>query len=112
VNLADYHLVDDEYHAAKAWNNAASSMMLVHTAQGPEVRLRATTTLTPTWNTFIDGQLTASSGGAATVARKGNPKWRWVPFPIGIEHLSPKRIFLRVHQRLHITLENWPDLRR
>ncbi len=101
VNLADIPFQDG------TWDNCASSMIVVHTAQGPEVRLSASTSLTPTWNSFIDPQLANAADGAVTgISRSGNPSWRWVAFPKDKEFLSANGNYLSAHQGLHISLED------
>jgi hypothetical protein len=91
------------------WDNAPTSLIAAHTGRAPEIRVSAATTLTPIWNTFIDGQLAASGGTKAKVSRQGNPSWAWVPFPVGIQNLLSYRTYLRVYQPLYIELEDLPD---
>ena len=93
LNLATRPLMDG------TWDNAPTSLIVVHTAQGPEIRVSANQTLTPIWNSFIDQQLAAAGG---QVIRDGNPEWVWVPFPIGPPPLSPLRTYLRVTQKLTV----------
>ena len=107
VNLADRPLLDDGGGSSLPnWENAPTSMILVHTAQGPERRLAAAATLNPMWNNLIDKQLKEGSSGAATVTRKGNPSWDWIPFPRGKEFLNPNRNYLRVYQDIHVALDD------
>jgi hypothetical protein len=104
VNLADRPLLNDGQEISLPnWENAPTSMIVVHTAQGPERRLSAAATLTPIWNNIIDEQLAAASGGVATVTRSGDPSWDWLPFP---KFLNQNRNYLRVHQDLHVALED------
>jgi hypothetical protein len=105
VNLADRPLVD-----GNTWDKMPTSMIVVHTAQGQEVRISASAILTPIWNRFIDAQLAAGAGGGATVTRSGNPTWSWVAFPDNLEHLSPSLNYLCVDQDLSVALDDpMPD---
>lgn len=96
---------------AGSWDNCATSMIVVHTAQSSEVRISAASTLTPVWNSFVDPQLASAAGDLVTsITRKGDPKWSWTAFPVDRQFLSPSGNYLRVHQELAVSLSNpWPD---
>ncbi len=94
LNLATRQIGDGN------WNNCPTSLIVVHTAQGPEIRLSAKQTLTPIWNGFIDQQL-AQAGGKVT--RDGNPTWTWIAFPKQMEHLNSNQNYLRVTQKVIVS---------
>jgi hypothetical protein len=86
-----------------AFNNKASSMLVVQTQLDPEFRFSFAEKVVPEWNNFLDDTLPSD------VERVGDPSVRWVAFPENDEHLNPDRIYVRIKQNLNVVLENWSD---
>ncbi len=84
-------------------NDLTDSLLLVATNRGPETRLSFRDLFLQRWRTTIDSKL---SGGAK---RSGDPILTWEMFPEGISYLDPQRIYLKVHQKLDIEIDWWPD---
>jgi hypothetical protein len=101
VNLADFLLSED----GTTWDSQPSSLIVVHTAQAPEVRISAAEQLTPIWNDIIDVPLKDANGGPVEkVSRNGTPEWSWVAFPINMDYLNPNLNYLKVSQDLYIKI--------
>jgi hypothetical protein len=86
-----------------AFNNDATSMLVVQTQLATEFRFGFTEQVVPEWNSFLDDTLPSD------VERVGNPTVRWVAFPEGDQHLNPDRVYVRIKQQLNVVLENWSD---
>lgn len=86
-----------------AFNNLATSALVVAPNKGSEYRLSFRDMFLPTWRTAIDAEL---SGGAR---RDGDPTLTWEMWPTGISHLDSGRMYLKIHQPLDIVLHCWPD---
>ena len=84
-------------------NDLTDSMLLVATNRATETRLSYRDLFLDRWKTTIDGKL---SGGAK---RAGDPVLTWEMFPRAISHLDPNRTYLKVHQKLDIEIDWWPD---
>lgn len=85
-------------------NNSASSMLLVAPNRGSEIRLSFRDLFLNQWNTTLDAQLRGSEA-----ERSGDPTLTWEMFPTGISYLDSGRRYLKIHQKLKVVLDWWPD---
>jgi hypothetical protein len=85
------------------FNNAATSMLVMPTQLGPEIKVGLAEVFVPEWNTVLAQLLPGD------VEKVGNPTLRWEPFPPNTEFLNPNRVYIRVKQKLNVVLENWSD---
>lgn len=91
VNLTDH-----------GFNDETASLLFVNRNRGTEVKLSFRDIFLDKWKTVIDGEL---SGGAK---RNGDPTLTWEMFP-SMSHLDPNLTYLKIHQRLRIEIDWWPD---
>jgi hypothetical protein len=89
--------------SAHGFDNATTSLLLVATSRKSETRISFRDIFLAKWKTIIDGKL---SGGAK---RDGDPTLTWEMFPQGVSYLDANRIYLKVHQKLDIEIDWWPD---
>jgi hypothetical protein len=92
VNLTDH-----------GFNDATRSILLVNTSRRVEFRVSFRDTFLSEWNSTLDAEL----GNSAR--RNGDPLMTWEMFPQGISHLDSNLTYLKIHQRLDIVLDWWPD---
>lgn len=85
------------------FNDQPTSMLLVVPNRGTDVRLSFRDLFLAEWRSQIDAQL---RDGAR---REGDPTLTWEMWPQGISYLSSDRIYLKIHQRLRIEIDWWPD---
>lgn len=86
------------------FNNAPRSAMVVAANRGTEFRLSFRDLFLDQWRTMLDAQLAGSQA-----RRHGDPSLTWEMWPTGISHLSSSSMYLKVHQRLDIVIDWWPD---
>jgi hypothetical protein len=88
------------------WNpdgHARSVILVAGKRQGKsEVRLSFRDQFLHQWEKFLDDKL---AGGRAS--RHGKPTLTWEMFPASMPPLDPEHIYLKIHQRLHISMP-WP----
>lgn len=89
--------------SALGFNDATTSALVVATSRKNEIRLSFRDLFLAKWKTIIDSQL---SGGAK---RNGEPVLTWEMFPVGVSYLDSNRMYLKVHQKLDIEIDWWPD---
>lgn len=87
-----------------SFNDRARSMLLVGANRGTEFRLSFRDLFLNQWKTMLDAELAGSQA-----KRKGDPTLTWEMWPSGISYLDPNRRYLKVHQRLRIEIDWWPD---
>jgi hypothetical protein len=87
------------------WQTSAALLVAGNRKGHKEARLSFSDFFLQTWNTFLDN--TALAGTAAS--REGDPTLTWEMFPVGIDHLDPNGIYLKIVQPLHITISGWSD---
>lgn len=87
----------------QAFNNAATSMLVVQTQLADEFRISFQTTVVPEWNDFLEETLPSN------IQKVANPTVRWVAFPQDQPYLSSNRVYVRIKQKIIVELENWFD---
>lgn len=85
------------------FGHIGSALLIVSQKKG-ELRLSLKDTLLTKWTQYLDQKL---AGSAAS--RQGNPILTWEMFPANVSHLDPNLTYFKVHQPLHININNWPD---
>ena len=93
VNLTDH-----------SFNDRTTSLLMVATGRGSEFRLSFRDVFLDTWRSVLDGELAGSQA-----SRNGDPTLTWEMFPQGISYLNSNLTYLKIHQRLDIELDWWPD---
>jgi hypothetical protein len=86
-----------------AFNNDATSMLVLQTQLDTEFRFSITAEVVPAWNSFLNNTLPSN------ILKVGSPTVKWVAFPENVEHLNPDRVYVRIKQKLFVVLENWSD---
>jgi hypothetical protein len=86
-----------------AFNNDATSMLVVQTQLDTEFRFSITEEVVPKWNSFLDNALPSN------ILKVGSPTVKWIAFPENVQHLNPDRVYVRIKQKLFVVLENWSD---
>jgi hypothetical protein len=76
------------------WNNRPTSGLVVRSQVTVETRLSAVSEWLPGWVSATDSLLPSG------VSRDGNPTFKWEPFPVGSQYLSPNVIYVKVRQAL------------
>ncbi|MFX0104350.1 MAG: hypothetical protein ACFE75_02525 [Candidatus Hodarchaeota archaeon] len=63
------------------------------------------------WNSAIDDAFSEpfENGFGGKAIQEGDPILTWQMWPQGIEYLRPYRRYLKIHQKLKIALDWWPD---
>jgi hypothetical protein len=89
--------------SAHGFDNETTSLLLVATSRKNETRISFRDIFLSKWKTIIDAKL---SGGAK---RSGDPILTWEMFPQGISYLDANRMYLKIHQKLDIEIDWWPD---
>ena len=92
VNLGDH-----------GFNDQTGSILLIGRNRGTEFKVSFRSIFLTKWKQVIDGQL---SSGAR---RNGDPTLTWEMFPRNISYLDPALTYLKIHQRLRIEIDWWPD---
>lgn len=91
--------------SAYSFNNIPQSMLMVGpNRSGFEVRLSFRDLFLSKWNAFLDDALRGSEA-----RRNGNPTLTWEMWPSNISHLSSSSRYLKIHQKLRVELDWWPD---
>ena len=85
------------------FDNTTTSLLLVATSRKNETRVSFRDIFLAKWKTIIDGKL---AGGAK---RDGDPVLTWEMFPQGVSYLDSNRMYLKIHQKLDIEIDWWPD---
>jgi len=88
---------------APNFDNMATSLLLVRTAKANEIRVSFRDIFLTKWKSVIDAAL---SGGAK---RHGDPTLTWEMFPLAVSYLDSSLMYLKIHQRLDIEIDWWPD---
>jgi hypothetical protein len=97
--------LDVDSFSAHGFNDQARSMLLVAARKDTdEVRVSFRDIFLAKWKQVIDGELSGSQA-----KRNGDPLLTWELWPTGISHLSPSQRYLKIHQRLRIEIDWWPD---
>ena len=87
------------------FNNRSASMLLVTPRSGGfEFRFSMRDLFLDQWNTILDAQLSGSRA-----SRNGDPVMTWEMWPTSIPGLSSNLTYLKIHQRLDISIPWWPD---
>lgn len=90
--------------APYAFNDATQSLLMVAPNRGFEVRLSFRDLFLDKWKTILDAKLAGSQA-----KRHGDPTLTWEMWPQGISYLDPNAKYLKIHQKLDIVLDWWPD---
>ena len=93
----------DRVNLGGMFNNWATSGLLIARNRPTELAVSFRDMFLAKWKTVIDDQL---SGGAK---RDGDPVLTWEMFPTSVSHLSSDRFYLKIHQKLDIVIDWWPD---
>lgn len=94
---------EDNINLTGAFNNWATSSLLVARNRPTEVLVSFRDVFLKKWKEVIDDEL---SGGAK---RDGDPSFTWEMFPTSVSYLDSDKIYLRIHQNLDIEIDWWPD---
>jgi hypothetical protein len=94
----------DSNLSSSNFDNVATSALLVAEARGPEFRLSFRDLFLSKWNTMLDSQLAGTQA-----SREGDPVLTWEMFPAGVSYLDPNSMYLKIYQKLHISIDWWPD---
>jgi hypothetical protein len=94
---------EDNVNLTGALNNWATSCLLVARNRPTEFRVSFRDIFLDKWKEVIDGEL---SGGAK---RDGDPSLTWEMFPTSVSYLDSDKFYLRIHQKLDIEIDWWPD---
>jgi hypothetical protein len=86
------------------WNNLALSGLVVRTGEVIETRLSARGEWAAAMKGMIDQELSQLDLGPVTVARDGDPTFRWEPFPASMSHLNPDAIYIKIRQTVTIDI--------
>jgi hypothetical protein len=94
-NFVPYHM-----------NDNVSSILLVRTKTGisNEFRLNTRDLIQPTFVSMLDGKLKGTQA-----SRDGLPTITWDMWPVGQEYLNPAQKYIKIQQKLHISIDWWPD---
>lgn len=87
-------------------NDCTSSILFVKTKQENknEIRLNIRDLIQPVFVQMLDGKLSGTQ-----VSRVGNPIITWDMWPVGQDYLSSGKKYLKIQQKLHISIDWWPD---
>lgn len=85
-------------------NDVTSSVLLVRTKLGNEIRLSAKDLIQPKFVQMLDGKLSGTQ-----VSRVGDPIITWDMWPVGQDYLSQDKKYIKIQQNLHISIDWWPD---
>jgi hypothetical protein len=103
TNASDVTFSIDLAGTLAAFNNTATSMLVLQTQLATEFRISFQDTVVPEWNKFLNETLPSN------ILKIGNPTVRWVAFPENDQHLNPDRVYVRIKQKIIVVLENWSD---
>ena len=97
--------LDVDAFSAHAFNDQPRSMLFVAARkETDEFRISFRDIFLNRWKQVIDGELSGSEA-----RRSGDPTLTWELWPTGVSHLSSSSQYLKVHQRLRIEIDWWPD---
>jgi hypothetical protein len=97
--------LDIDRFSTHGFNNQARSMLLVAARKDTdEFRVSFRDIFLSKWKEVLD---TSLSGSPAK--RKGDPAMTWQLWPSGISHLQSGEQYLKIHQRLRVEIDWWPD---
>ena len=85
------------------WGHTGSALLIASQKKG-ELRLSLKDTLLTKWTQYLDQKLSGTQA-----QREGNPILTWEMFPTNISYLDSNLTYIKVHQPLHININNWPD---
>lgn len=97
--------LDLDRFSTVGFNDQPRSMMLVAARKDTdEIRVSFRDIFLSKWKQVIDAELSGSQA-----SRKGDPTLTWELWPTGISHLNSNHMYLKIHQRLDIEIDWWPD---
>lgn len=85
-------------------NDVTSSILLMRTKLGNEMRLSAKDLIKSKFVQMLDAKLSGTQA-----SRVGEPIITWDMWPVGQAYLDQDKKYIKLHQKLHIAIDWWPD---
>ena len=96
---------DVDSFSAHGFNDQARSMLFIAARKDTdEIRISFRDIFLNRWKQVIDAELAGTQA-----KRSGDPSLTWELWPTGVSYLSSSHQYLKVHQRLRIEIDWWPD---